>query len=119
MYQPRGTAVKATSPPAPGGAPGRGNADGPAAAHEIRRATPSATSVTFVPVGPVTTRSERAPKNGYESLRARCSTGESPAARARAQVAPSAKAPAASVGPSTPSVPAERTAIPFAPSIAS
>src|SRR6516164_8699076 len=63
-------------------------------------------SPTFVLVGPVRTRSPRRSKKGYVSLLSRYRIGSlMPAAAARANDEGSTSAPAASVGPSIPSVP--------------
>ena len=78
--------------------------------------TPIMRSMTLVPVGPVTKRSPVLRKSDQESFRRRKSAGSSPSLRARGQLSPSAKAPAASVGPSLPSVPAASRAAPAVPS---
>src|SRR5689334_18572418 len=75
--------------------------------HASRRATTR--SATFVPVGPVRRRSPVASRSGWLSVAASARAGSTPRAAARAGVSPSTHAPAASVGPSTPSVPAART----------
>src|SRR3989337_1225427 len=69
-------------------------------------------SLTFVPVGPVTIRSPSLEKKLYESLSSKPFSGFNPIAIAFTNVFPSAIAPAASVGPSTPSVLKEATATP-------
>src|SRR5262249_4660837 len=77
---------------------------------ELRKKT--CRSPTFVPIGPVTTRSPSRWKNGYESCATRAAFGSSPAAAARDSVVESTIAPAASVGPSMPSVPTLASAQP-------
>src|SRR4030066_1296702 len=69
-------------------------------------------SLTFVPVGPVTIRSPSFEKKLYESLSAKHFSGFNPVLAALSNVFPSAIAPAASVGPSTPSVLRETTTTP-------
>jgi hypothetical protein len=68
-------------------------------------------SMTFVPVGPVRIRPPAAPKKEWESLAERNAAGSNPRERTRRQVAGPAQAPAASVGPSIPSVPQKRPKI--------
>src|SRR4030067_3087563 len=76
------------------------------------RTTITDISLTFVPVGPVTIRSPSLEKKLYESLSAKHFSGFNPILAALTNVFPSAIAPAASVGPSTPSVLKEATTTP-------
>src|SRR4030065_1342075 len=69
-------------------------------------------SLTCVPVGPETIRSPSLEKKLYESLSAKHFSGFKPILAALTNVFPSAIAPAASVGPSTPSVLKEATTTP-------
>ena len=62
-------------------------------------------SPTLVPVGPVRIRPPSALKNDHESLACSARPASRPRPRARAIVSRLTRAPAASVGPSTPSVP--------------
>ncbi len=77
-------------------------------------------SVTLVNVGPGANKSPMPLKNPVELLSARNAAGSRPAARARASVVGSMKAPAGSSGrprpPSVPSVSAASAAMPVAPS---
>src|SRR5208337_2289934 len=70
----------------------------------------------LLPVGPVTTASPNASKNGCASNLSRAAAASSPCACARATVVPSATAPAAVLLPSIPSVPALST-VTFSPAI--
>ena len=65
--------------------------------------------MTFVPVGPVRIRPPAAWKKEWESLSSRKAGGSKPSERTRRQISGPAQAPAASVGPSIPSVPRLRT----------
>ena len=71
----------------------------------------SARSLTFVPVGPVTTRESAADSAVYESLSARTLSMSIPRPRSSSAVPPSTISPAASVGPSVPSEPTEATTV--------
>ncbi len=75
------------------------------------------TSITLVRVGPVINNRPRRLKKWYESFFMRYSRGFIPAWSASRQVFPPAKAPAASVGPSVPSVPALRMEMRGSPSM--
>ena len=74
-----------------------------------RRLVPAASTIwrspTLVPVGPVRIRPPSASKNDHESLACSARPASRPRPRARGIVSRSTRAPAASVGPSTPSVP--------------
>src|SRR5690606_20028099 len=72
--------------------------------------SPTRRSITLVWVGPVLSRPPVCSKNGYELLIARYSAGSSDSFFARAITSASTSAPAASVGPSSPSVPPESSA---------
>ncbi len=72
-----------------------------------------ATSVTLVFVGPVIIRSFRFLKKLYASLFSRYDSGFKAFSKAFSTVLPSTMAPAASVGPSIPSVPQETIEIAF------
>src|SRR5688572_12332649 len=76
-------------------------------------------SPTFVAVGPVLIKSPSLSKNTYVLLSLRNASGARPAACARSSVDESTIAPAASVGPSMPSVPmlAAATRSPRTPSV--
>src|SRR3990170_3251868 len=69
-------------------------------------------SLTFVPVGPVIIKSPSLEKKPFESFSAKHSSGFRPKCIARSMVFPSTRAPAASVGPSIPSVLKEATTAP-------
>jgi hypothetical protein len=73
--------------------------------------------MTLVLVGPVTIRSSSALKKVYESLFVRYVAASSPFSLARATVSGAVKAPAASVGPSVPSLPQNRPKTPGAASV--
>src|SRR5215217_8234590 len=74
------------------------------------------TSLTLVPVGPVTSRAPPTASAAYESLFASASSGSRPAPLIFCAVFPSTIPPAASVEPSLPSVSAENAAQPSTPS---
>src|SRR5262249_15264220 len=97
----------------------RGEGQGEGRRRQRRALAPPGSSTTtrsrssrFVLVGPVPPRSPSAANPAYESLASSFAAASSPRSRARATVSPSAIAPAASVGPSVPSVPAASTARP-------
>ena len=74
-----------------------------------------ARSLTFVPVAPVTMRPSTFSSAWYESLSCSTSAVRRPSARSFYSVSPSTRPPAASVGPSVPSEPKEKTAVSFRP----
>src|SRR5579872_684660 len=82
-------------------------------AHRFAPTSTIRTSITLVLVGPVINRSPSGSKYEYESLRSRAWR----APGLRLMVPPSAIAPAASVGPSVPSVPPLSTTVAGSPAI--